>query len=358
VRLRALLQQLGDAFNLGERLQQDARANVTTATKIADHLGEVGKHVVGLDSSIRSIQQANEQIEKSRSAVNTILAQQTDAISKNTSTIELISDRIVEMRDSVHQRGDVVDRLAEGSDRATTTLASTMESFRQVGESSERILDVVKVIQKIAARTNLLAMNAAIEAAHAGEAGKGFAVVAEEIRKLADETNKNSTIIRQVIEDNHELNSRSVEESNALNREFAAITDSVQDVRRFLATAMEGLEELASSHQDMQGVTDNLERVNREVNSALESMNGDLKSESEGIESVIQRSSSINQVVAELRGLAELVQESASELDEVGRRNAQNFAELSASLDQAAAAEALSAEAKTDNVEIAEEEGT
>jgi methyl-accepting chemotaxis protein len=358
VRLRALLQQLGDAFNLGERLQQDARANVTTATKIADHLGEVGEHVVGLDSSIRSIQQANEQIEKSRSAVNTILAQQTDAISKNTSTIELISDRIVEMRDSVHQRGDVVDRLAEGSDRATTTLASTMESFRQVGESSERILDVVKVIQKIAARTNLLAMNAAIEAAHAGEAGKGFAVVAEEIRKLADETNKNSTIIRQVIEDNHELNSRSVEESNALNREFAAITDSVQDVRRFLATAMEGLEELASSHQDMQGVTDNLERVNREVNSALESMNGDLKSESEGIESVIQRSSSINQVVAELRGLAELVQESASELDEVGRRNAQNFAELSASLDQAAAAEALSAEAKTDNVEIAEEEGT
>ncbi|MFP4114908.1 MAG: methyl-accepting chemotaxis protein [Spirochaetota bacterium] len=334
-RLSDLVARVGDAFNVGERLQKGAAENARVSEQMTDDLGAIGSHVEALRSSVDETKRANSQIGASKDAVDQTMTEQTAAIDTTSRTVASIRGEVEQMRDHVHERADVVQRLVETSGRAGDTLESTLESFNNMSHMSESILEVVSVIQQIASRTNMLAMNAAIEAAHAGEAGRGFAVVAEEIRKLADETTENSGIIQDTLKRNRDLNATTSEESASLTAVFQEITGSVQDVNSLLGSIVEGFERLARGHSEIDTTTDRLRDVNERVRSALSSMERDLALETKGIQDVLERSDDITRLIEELHTLAEGVQKHAEEIEQIGATNVENFARLQSGLDEA-----------------------
>jgi methyl-accepting chemotaxis protein len=122
------------------------------------------------------------------------------------------------------------ESLVEATAESRVVFGETFESLSGIARSVEEINDMARVISEIASSTNLLAMNAAIEAAHAGESGKGFAVVADEIRKLASAASESSKSIGDTIRSVSEKMSGAAGARDRAASAFEAIDAQIQSV--------------------------------------------------------------------------------------------------------------------------------
>jgi methyl-accepting chemotaxis protein len=198
------------------------------------------------------------------------------------------------------KNGTNVKDLADSSEVGRSGLQDVAADIQQIARDSEGLLEINSVMENIASQTNLLSMNAAIEAAHAGEAGKGFAVVADEIRKLAESSSEQSKTISSVlkkIKDSIDKITKSTD--NVLNK-FEAIDGGVRtvsDQEENIRNAME--EQSAGSQQILEAI------------SKLNEITGHVKS---GSDEMLEGS---KQVISESKNLANLTQELENGMNEM-----------------------------------------
>ncbi|HON13695.1 MAG TPA: methyl-accepting chemotaxis protein, partial [Treponema sp.] len=133
-----------------------------------------------------------------------------------------------------------------------------VKTMQVIQESSLSISSIIKVIQKIAAQTNLLAMNAAIEAAHAGEYGAGFAVVADEIRTLAETSAQNAKEIVQLMNDMHGKIESGVKKSGQTQIAFTGISQGVQQTEELINTIAASMEEQKAATEEILRATESM----------------------------------------------------------------------------------------------------
>jgi methyl-accepting chemotaxis protein len=133
--------------------------------------------------------------------VKTHILEQTSAIQENSASITQMSSNIASVAEMTRKADEVSTLLTQTSSKGNNAINSAITSIEQIQSMSHEVQGIVKIIQKIASQTNLLSMNAAIEAAHAGSMGQGFAVVADEVRSLASSSAKSAKDIQEKIKE-------------------------------------------------------------------------------------------------------------------------------------------------------------
>ena len=175
-----------------------------------------------------------------------------DGTTKQAASIQQTSSTLEESASMIHQttqntkEADILAKNAkEAANKGNIEVLKMLESMKELKKSSDEIAKIIKVIDEIAFQTNILSLNAAVEAARAGDAGKGFAVVAEEVRNLAQRSAQAAKDTATIIESNIHLSERSLSISEQVSSSLESIKDETHKVSELL-------EEISTASQEQE----------------------------------------------------------------------------------------------------------
>lgn len=228
--LKSVIKESTVMTEVGDNLSSSMNESSTKLNDISQKISIIKNKIEDQSSSVEETDGTLKEIAKNIEVLNKAIIRQADDVSQSSSAVEQMVQNIASVTNILTKNQGNVHLLTESAEAGRTTVTTTVEMANRIASESEGLIQATKVIQNIADQTNLLAMNAAIEAAHAGEAGKGFAVVAGEIRKLAEDSNAQGKKIAEVLVNFQEVIKAMAADARNLQTQFDTIFEHTQTV--------------------------------------------------------------------------------------------------------------------------------
>jgi methyl-accepting chemotaxis protein len=312
-------------FDIGNELSTNMTETAAAVNEITANIQSIKGRVINQSASVTETNATMEQITINIDKLNVQIDHQSSSVSQSSSAIEQMLANIQSVTQTLVNNMENVRRLAEASEIGRTGLQEVAAEIQEIARESEGLLEINTVMQNIASQTNLLSMNAAIEAAHAGEAGKGFAVVADEIRKLAENSGVQSKTISVVLKKIKDAIDKITISTDGVLGKFEAIDAEIKTVSVQVDNIKNAMEEQNTGSRKILEVIEALNVITQEVKGGatvmLEGSNEVIK-ESKHLEAVTQE---ITNGMNEMAAGTDQINTAVNRVNDISGENRENI---------------------------------
>jgi methyl-accepting chemotaxis protein len=289
------------AEQIAATIQQVAKGTTQQTQSISQTAGAIEQMSRAIDGVARGAQEQAGAVERASLVTN----QLSSAIEEVYQTAQQQAKNAAEAVQSTQNGAATVDQTIQGMTKIRAKVSQSAEKVQQMGQRSDQIGMIVETIDDIASQTNLLALNAAIEAARAGEHGKGFAVVADEVRKLAERSSQATKEIGGLI---HEIQQSVGEAVRAMTESAVEVESGMNLANQSGASLVEMLQGAEKSRQSGMAITAAAEHMNRlaaELVNAMDSVSAVVEENTAATEEMSAGSSSVTQSIENIASVSE-----------------------------------------------------
>jgi methyl-accepting chemotaxis protein len=313
---------------IGNNLASNMTQTAAAINQITANIQSIKGRVINQSASVTETNATMEQITLNIGKLNDSVEQQATSVSQSSSAIEEMLANIQSVTQTLVRNAENVKELTSASEIGRSGLQGVAADIQEISRESEGLLEINSVMENIASQTNLLSMNAAIEAAHAGEAGKGFAVVAAEIRKLAESSSEQSKTISTVLKKIKGSIDKISKSTDDVLHEFEAIDSSVKTVADQETNIRNAMEEQGQGSKQILTAISQVNEITQDVKTGSKIM-------LEGSNEVIRESKNLEMVTQEISGGmnemasgADQINAAISQINELTGRNRESIGSL------------------------------
>ncbi|AEJ60374.1 methyl-accepting chemotaxis sensory transducer [Spirochaeta thermophila DSM 6578] len=311
-----------------------------TSSQTVAAVTEINRNLDSLSTAFRRVldEQAGpavEEVEKIHRAIadlSQVVSHQRENVETITSSIEEVNASIQSVTRLLEERVARFDQVREMVHRGGAFLSSANDAVEEIGTAISNVMEIIGIINTVAAQTNLLSLNAAIESAHAGDAGRGFAVVAEEIRKLAEATAGHASRITATLREMHEKVDTATRTSRESVQVFDSVVKEIDESVLALNEVVANVTEMAKGGAQVLGGSQEVSRDARLIDERMKDVSRGADVLRGSIQSVYSLSEDVLRGLTEIEGGAREILQGASEIERLARGTSEYVERLSGML--------------------------
>lgn len=319
---------------VAENIEKNSSDILAEIRQITENSTDLAGHAKQQQDTVSLTVDTMDKMDSLTAKLSNQINEQNSALSQSSAAVEEMISNIKSITENVDKFGISFNQLSSESEDGKSKIQNVVKLVDMVAQESTKLLDTNKMIESVAQQTNLLAMNAAIEAAHAGKSGQGFAVVANEIRKLSESTTNQSNQIKQTLST---VISNINEVMNAANSAGSMFTDIVTQISQdntLITEIRSAMEEQTVGSKQIVDALGNIKETTHTIIDSQEQMTSGIENVVAQVKDLEQLSDTLSDRTAQIENSTKAINSNVTKLIDTSAENKKFAVQLSEHIDK------------------------